>query len=125
MRSKIEQIEQEKLVKWLEYNLYTFTAIPLDTYTPSFAQKVKNKKIGVRAGFPDLCVILKRKSLLFIEMKLPKKQLKNWKLSTSNSKVSDYQKAWVEKLNELQNVEAFVAYWSDEAINIINTLENL
>jgi hypothetical protein len=46
-------------------------------------------------------IILKNKKLLFIELKRQKKSL---------SKVSEAQKFWIEKLNEIQNVQAIVCY---------------
>lgn len=46
-------------------------------------------------------IILKRNSLLFIELKRQKKSL---------SKVSKEQKEWIKALNDISNVEAVVAY---------------
>jgi hypothetical protein len=36
---------------------YKFTAIPNSTYTKSWKQKLHNKDMGLRAGFPDIVVI--------------------------------------------------------------------
>lgn len=74
---------------------------------------------------PDYMLILKRWSLLFLELKRQKKILKSWKIGASPSIVSEEQKVWVEKLNNIDNVWAFIAYGCDEAIKIIEEQENL
>ena len=66
-------------------------------------------------GLCDLVIILKRKSLLFLEMKRVEKSL---------SDTSDRQIAWINKLNQLQNIQAEVCYWSEEAIKMIQKIEN-
>lgn len=54
---------------WLRTNDYTFHHSPNETHTKSWKQKRKNTLEGVSAGFPDYCIVLKRGSLLFIELK--------------------------------------------------------
>ena len=58
-----------------------FTAIPNNTWTPSWSQKIKNKKAGLNPGFPDLIILTKKKAIS-IEMKVgknnPTKQQEEW-----------------------------------------------
>lgn len=74
-------------VSWLEANGYTFCAFAQSTFTRSWAVKAKNKRLGVRPGWPDLAVILKNGKLLMIEMK-----------RTSGGRLSEEQKNWIELL---------------------------
>ena len=105
-----ERQEQELLVKYLEIIGYMFSALPLDTFTKSWAVKMKNKAIGVRPGVPDLMVIVKSK-LIFIELK-----------RTKGGVVSDFQKDWIERLNKCDGISAYVCKGADEAINIIEKM---
>jgi hypothetical protein len=68
---------------------------------------MKNKAIGVRAGVPDLMIIVKS-SLLFIEMKRKK-----------GGVVSVFQKDWLEKLDKLDNVYAVECKGYEEAVEVI------
>jgi hypothetical protein len=69
---------------------------------------MKNKRDGLRAGLPDLLVILPHK-LLFIEMKRLK-----------GGKVSPEQQDWIEQLNKIgDQVEAIVSRGCGEAIDKI------
>lgn len=63
-----EEVEQRMVVRYLEARQCTFTAIPNSTYTQSWKQKLKNRDMGLRAGFPDLVVIANNK-FFCIEMK--------------------------------------------------------
>lgn len=110
-----ETEEQQILSNWLRANNYTFYKSPSETYTTSWKQKRKNTLEWVTRGFPDVTIILKRWSLLFIELKRIKKSL---------SKVSVEQKMWQDELNKLTNIQAEICYWSDEAINRIIEIEN-
>jgi len=103
-----EQQEQEQLVKWLEYKHFKFSALPLSTFTKSWAIKIKNKKMGVRAGVPDLMVIVKNQ-LIFIEMK-----------KTKGGVVSEFQDSWIKELNNCNGVKAFVCNGFEEAKKVIN-----
>ena len=86
---------------------------------------VNKKKIkqGLKKWFPDYFIKLKRNSALFIELKRKRKILKSWKLWSSPSKVSEEQKKWISELNNIPNVQAEVCYWADEAIELIESLE--
>lgn len=58
---------------------------------------------------------LKKMKSSFLELKRAKKSL---------SKVSEVQKFWIDKLNEVENVEACVCYGCEQAINLIKGKEN-
>ena len=105
-----EDDEQEVVVDWLEVNNMKFSMIPNATFTPSWSQKHKNRKLGLRPGLPDLLICC-RLGLVFIEMKRRK-----------GGTVSKEQRAWIERLNEYDGVEARVCRGSEEAIQFI--LEN-
>lgn len=111
MNNPTEEQEQIALVQYLELRGHTFTAIPNSTYTKSWSQKLKNKRMGVRAGLPDLFIVLKNNIPLFIELKRKK-----------TGKVSPEQKKWVETLIKA-NIKVFVCYGADEAIKILADLE--
>lgn len=99
-----ESYEQERLVIWLEANEYKFTAIPHGMFTRSYAVKARNTREGVRAGFPDIVICLKRKPLLFaVEMK-----------RITGGRVSAEQNEWIKALNQ-RGVRALVCNGFEEA----------
>lgn len=51
-----EDQEQEAFVQWLRLKGYPHFRVPNETYTKSWSQKAKNKKLGVSSGVPDLFV---------------------------------------------------------------------
>ncbi len=106
-----EEREQMTVVQWLEYNNYKFTAIPNSTWTPSRNQKMKNKRVGLRPGLPDMLIILKNKRLLFLEMKREK-----------GGTVSPEQRIWIGSLKNC-GVYADVAHGADQAFEIIKKLD--
>lgn len=91
---------------WLRANNYFFHHSPNETHTKSWSQKRKNTLEGVASGFPDYCIILKRGSLLFIELK----KARGKKGGLNGSKISDAQKSWIENLAKIENVAAFFAH---------------
>jgi hypothetical protein len=106
--------EQMALVDYLEYMLaqhkiVKFTAIPQNMYTRSIMQKVKAKREGVRAGFPDL-VIVTNNEVIFLEMKRTKKGY-----------VRPEQIEWLALLDKKQTVTG-VAYGADDAIKFIQSI---
>lgn len=112
----LEKDEQIALVQYLDIKKLKYSAIPNSTYTSSWNQKNLNKQMGLRAGLPDLLIYIspeqsrtKTASLLFIELKRQKL-----------SHVSEVQKEWIQCLNTVDNVEAFVCRGYDEAKNIID-----
>lgn len=124
METLTESQETIMLANWLKVYNYLFTKNPNETFTKFYNVKRKNRMEWVSKWVPDMMIILKRWSLLFIELKRAKKVLKSGRLSTSNSKVSEEQKLWVSELNKIQNVEACVCYGALEAIALIQELEN-
>jgi len=106
----LETDEQQTVVQYLELKGYKFSAIPNSTYTKSWKQKAKNKAEGLRAGLPDLLIVLPN-LLLFIEMK-----------RTKGGVVSPVQKEWIEELNKIDGVKAIVCKGADEAIENIETI---
>ena len=84
-----EYEEQKKLVQYLELKRLKFTAIPNSTWTPSFAQKNKNRAMGLRAGFPDMIIVLPNNQLLFAELKRKK-----------GGVVSNEQNEWIKTLKK-------------------------
>jgi len=107
--------EQCALVQYLELKGLRFTSIPNSTWTPSFAQKRKNVKSGLRPGLPDMLVLLPSvKLLLWVEMKRMK-----------GGSLSEDQEAWIEDLNMIgENVKAIVCRGAGEAIDMIEILLN-
>lgn len=122
---KPEAIEQAKLVLYLEKNKYKYTSIPNSTWTSSNKQKILNTMTWVSPWLCDMFIVLKRWSLLFIEMKLPKRILKSGKLWASKSVVSDDQKRWIDILSNIDNTMACIGYGHKDAIDQIEHFENL
>lgn len=104
-----EYEEQVAFVQWLELKGLKFSSVPNSTWTSSIKQKVRNKATGLRPGLPDLLVIVGG-SLVFIEMKRVK-----------GGVVSPAQRDWIEALNQVSNVQAFVCKGADEAIEIVES----
>lgn len=110
----LEIEEQMAFIEWLDLQGLKYTAIPNSTFTKSPNQKAKNRREGLRAGFPDLVVLIPPSLskdgegyMLCIEMKRASKSL---------STVSKAQKEWQESINELEtNVHAYVAYGFDQS----------
>jgi hypothetical protein len=114
----LEDEEQAAFVQWLELVGLRFSSIPNATWTNSWKQKSKNHYTGLRAGFPDLVVLLPparaRDGLghfLCIEMK-----------RRQGGTVSAVQKDWIAAINGLDtaNVEAVVCKGSQAAIDHVN-----
>lgn len=104
-----EEYEQIKVVQYLEDIGATFTAIPNSTYTKSWSQKLKNKRTGLRAGFPDLVAIVDGK-FMAIEMK-----------RTKGGTLSAPQKEWIAAL-ESAGVPVRVCKGHEEAIKFIEEM---
>jgi len=115
-----EYEEQQDLVYYLELRGLKFTAIPNSTYTKSIKQKQKNYKSGLRAGFPDIIVLIpKEKSkdkqgyMLCIELKRVK-----------GGQLSEHQKEWIEAINSLEipNVQSMCIKGAKAAIEYVEEL---
>lgn len=116
----LEDEEQIAFVQWLELVGLRFTSVPNSTYTKSWSQKSKNYYTGLRAGFPDLVVLVPptraRDGLghfLCIEMK-----------RRQGGTVSAVQKDWIAAINALgtAHVEAVVCKGAQEAIDHVNKI---
>ena len=108
-----EEDEQAVLVEYLELKGLRFSAIAQSTYTKSWKQKMKNKKMGVRSGLPDLMVIIpnpEQNILLFIELKRIK-----------GGAVKQSQNEWIDELNKVEGVIAKICYGAEEAIKFIES----
>lgn len=102
-----EYDEQKLVVKYLELKGAKFTAIPNSTYTQSWGQKSMNKAMGVRAGLPDLFIIIKKQPF-FIEMKKKK-----------DGVISEEQKNWFEAIYEA-GIMSYVCNGFEEAKKVID-----
>jgi hypothetical protein len=116
--SPLEDEEQIAFVQWLELVGLRFTSVPNSTYTTSWKQKSKNYYTGLRAGFPDMVVLVpptRAKDglghLLCPEMK-----------RRQGGTVSAVQKDWIAALNGLgtPNIEARVCKGAQEAMDFVN-----
>ena len=123
-----EDQEQEAFVQWLRLKGYPHFRVPNETYTRSWSQKAKNKKLGVSSGVPDLFVAVpfppphliiahkdrddevRNKTLVAIEMKRKK-----------GGTTSANQKKWIKTLNE-SGVETVVCKGCNEAIEFIESI---
>lgn len=105
-----EDAEQRVFVQWLQSQKIPHFRVPNETYTNSWAQKNKNKALGVVPGVPDLFVALPHKGLIAIEMK-----------RLRGGTVSPAQKQWKATLDTIPGVEAHVAKGADAAIAIIKS----
>lgn len=123
-----EDQEQEAFVQWLRLKGYPHFRVPNETYTRSWSQKAKNKKLGVSSGVPDLFVAVpfppphliiahkdrddevRNKTLVAIEMKRKK-----------GGVTSINQKKWIKTLNEA-GVQTVVCKGCDAAIEFIESI---
>jgi len=107
MNKKTEYTECLTLVDYLETlktmgKVKLYTHIPMETFTKSWAVKAKNKRMGVRPGFPDY-VIVTNKATIFIEMK------------SMTGTFTEDQTVWLGELNN-----AFVCQGFEEAKLVID-----
>lgn len=106
---------------WLRSEWYFFHHSPNETFTKFHNVRRKNTLEGVSKGFPDYVIILKRWSLLFIELK--KERWKKWGLN--GSKISPEQATWISKLGNIDNVGAYFAHGFEEAKRIVMEMEGM
>lgn len=114
-----EYDEQVAFVRWLTQQGYKFTAIPNSTKT-SYSQCAKNTATGLRAGLPDMLVIVKN-SVVWIEMKKIDRKPKRGGMGG----VSIEQKEWIDALNECIGCSAHVCYGFKEAKELIEKLDKV
>jgi hypothetical protein len=103
-----EAYEQVVAATWLEKNNILFYHIP-NGGRRNMLEAVKFKRMGVKAGVPDLCIPLARKGYhgLYIELK-----------RVSGGSVSEAQRYWLEELQR-QGYDVFVAKGADELIKYV------
>ena len=120
----LEIDEQKKLVNWLKTKKIFFYSNVSENNTYKQDRKYariaeqKAKSQGKLKGVADITVLLPNK-ILFIELKKQGKVLKNGNISHSNSKVSDEQIAFLEKVNSFDYAIGKVCYGFDAAKNFI------
>lgn len=104
-----EYEEQKALVQWLELKGILFYHIP-NGGLRNIREAAKFKRLGVKAGVPDICICKARKGYhgLYIELKRIK-----------NSSISPHQKLWLDNLNA-EGYLATIANGCLEAIVILN-----
>lgn len=126
MKSKQEDLECEAFTKYLTLKNYRFTHIANEI---GIGGKIgisigsRNKKIWVSKWFPDYIIFLKNGKILFLEMKLPRKILKNGKLWSSPSKINPEQQEWIDYLQDIPWCQARIAYGFEEAIRMVEYFE--
>jgi len=113
-----EYTEQCNFVKWLTEQGYKFSAIPNSTRT-TWSECNKNTATGVRAGLPDMVIIVGDR-LVWVEMKKIDRKSKTGK---GMGGVSEVQQEWIDALNKCNNCQAFVCYGFEEAKSVIEKLE--
>lgn len=119
-----EAIEQQKLIQWLRLKkiFHYATTNENNSYKQdrkyAMIAEQKAKAQGKLKGVVDITVLLPNK-ILFIELKKQGKKLKNGNISYSNSKVSDEQIAFLEKVNSFDYAEGRVCYGFEAAKKFI------
>jgi len=103
-----EEQEQMVVCQYLDLRHLSYWHTPNSTFTKSWSVKARNTRLGVKAGIPDLFVIINNK-LHGIEMKRVK-----------GGVVSKFQKDWIAKLNNA-GIETIIAKGATEAIEFINS----
>jgi uncharacterized protein (DUF1015 family) len=105
-----EDTEQAIVVEYCRLTNIPLFHVPNSTYTKSFKQKAKNKRLGVSSGVPDLFLIVNNR-LIAIEMK-----------RTKGGVVTKTQLDWLKRLNKA-GIEAIVAKGAEQAIEFINKVK--
>lgn len=110
---KNEEIETQILARWLDYHNYKYSHIANEIWIWWYVwMRVwsKKKKMGVKKWLPDFLIILKRWSLLFIELKAENIKYK---------RVPKEQKERINEFNRIANIQAWVCFWAEQAIDYI------
>lgn len=93
----LEDEEQIDFVEWLELVGLRFTSVPNSTFTKSWSQKRRNTAMGLRAGFPDMIVLIPPHRAKDGAGHFLCPEMKRIKDSTTSAE----QKAWIGALNAL------------------------
>lgn len=117
-----EHNEQVAFVEWLRLKNIQHTAIPNGLYSKNWSQLKKLQREGLNSGLPDLFLIVPHydgeNRGVFIEMK--RKNLKPKRGGKGGLSVQ--QQRWINDINSCKEMQAFVAYGADDAIEIIEKL---
>ena len=119
-----ESQHSEALARWLILHNYRFTHIANESWLPPKVAMIvwaKKKRMWVSPWVPDFMIILKRWSLLFLEMK-KERWPKGW---LNGSHIDPPQEEWIQALSSINNVGAFFAHWYEDAIRIVNEMEKI
>lgn len=100
-----EDDEQIALVNWLDKHNIPFYHIP-NGGRRTLLQGLKFKRLGVKAGVPDICIVVANKTHhgLYIELK-----------RREGGRLSDAQRHWLTLLNK-QGYQAIMCEGADEAV---------
>lgn len=127
-----EDQEQEAFVQWLRLKGYPHFRVPNETYTRSWSQKAKNKKLGVSSGVPDLFVVIPDQHFVYgdnIKPHNPPTQTNEYRhrlvaIEMKRKKggvTSANQKQWIKTLNEA-GIQTVVCKGCDAAIEFIESI---
>nr|DAP51908.1 MAG TPA: Nuclease [Caudoviricetes sp.] len=127
-----EDQEQEAFVQWLDDNGYPRFRVPNETYTKSWIQKAKNKRLGVSSGVPDLFVVIPDQHFVYgdnIKPHNPPTQTNEYRhrlvaIEMKRKKggaTSANQKQWIKTLNEA-GIQTVVCKGCDAAIEFIESI---
>lgn len=123
MPTPTEAQEQAALVEWLTLKGWLYTATAQATpagsmrggkWVPNYSTLRKNRIVGVRKGFPDLCVVTGSGIVTFIEMK---------RANGVPSDVSEEQWEWIEALTK-DGIPCAVCCGAKEAIDCLVAVDN-
>lgn len=106
------------LVEYLVRKGIRFTHINNEMWTSSWGQKMKSKNMHTDSGVPDYMLVIEKEQcklgyaiMLFIEMK---------RANLKESAVKPTQRAWINAINRVENVEAVVKFGASEAIDYVS-----
>lgn len=126
-----EDQEAITFANWLRVKWYRFTHIANESGLPpkvAMLSAIKKKRMWLSPWVPDFIIVLKRWTLLFLELKRtlePTDYRKDWKLKSSAPWPSEQQLEWLSTLGNLDNVEAILAYWLKEACELVEHYEKI
>jgi len=113
----LEHIEQVHVFRWAKTHpeLRFMLAIPNGGFRHK-TTAARLKAEGVKAGVPDIALLIARRGYhgLLIELKTKANKI----LKVAKGRLSDSQKAYLEELNK-QGYKTAVCYGADEAIQVI------
>jgi hypothetical protein len=105
-----EDQEQTMFVQYLDLRGLKYFRVPNETFTKSWSQRAKNKRLGVKPGVPDIFVIAAGR-LIAIEMK-----------RRAGSRTTPEQLEWLKEL-VVAGVPSAVCKGVDEAIQFVEAIE--